>query len=151
MLRAFALAIAVGLFGAQPVNAQFCSDDGFSLYSGSYAMQGKLHGAPYGDAPFWCRLSIGTPGTITTVSCNPVLTSSGGVVQIALGGQLQVNPACSVTGHVDVNFSSAITRRYNVQGRLTHFEDWDMHHFIAVGTNGPISAPLSIISMAAAR
>jgi hypothetical protein len=150
MLRAFALAIAVSVFGAQPVNAQFCSEDGFSHYSGNYAVQGKLHGAPYGDAPFWCKLDIGVLGTITTVSCNPVLTANGGVVQIALGGQLQVNPACAVTGHIDVNFSSAIRRRYNVQGRLTHFEDWPMPHFIAIGTNGPISAPLSVMSIAAA-
>ena len=148
MLRAFALAIAVSLFGAQQVNAQICQN-GFSHYYGNYSMQGKLYGAPYGEVPFWCELYIGMLGAITTLSCNPVLTSSHGVAHVALSGQLQVSRACAVTGYIDVNFSSAIRRRYNVQGQFTEFHS-AMHHFIAIGTNGPISAPLSVMSIAAA-
>ena len=112
-------------------------------------MLGELHRAPYGDAPFWCQLYIGANAAITTVSCNPVLTKSAGVVRITLSGRLQIDTACTVTGYIDVNFSSAIRRRYNLQGQFT-ISGGDKYEFIAIGTNGPISAPLSEISLAAA-
>jgi hypothetical protein len=149
MLRMFVLAIAVTLFAVPSARAEYCPTHAFGN-SGNYSVLGELHGGPYGQAPFWCQIWIGSNGVITPRSCNPVMTTSAGVVTITLHGRLQVNATtCAVTGYVDASFSTAIPRRYTVQGKFSPLSDHP--HFIAIGTNGSVSAPVSIMSLSVSR
>ena len=125
-----------------PAAEAFCSKP--AVLAGNASLVGELHGAPYGEAAFWCEIFIGANGIVTTKSCNPVLTQIGGIVTITLGGRLNLDPACAVGGYIDATFSTAaIPRRYLVQGRFDDRAD----SFIALGTNGAILAiPHSVMN-----
>ena len=137
MTRLLALALAASIAGAPAAHA--CHGAVFGRHT---SLLGELHGAPYGETPFWCEIFIGANGVITTKTCDPLRTQSGGVATITLSGRLTLDPACALSGYVDAGFNTAIQRRYTVKGRVGAM-------FIAVGTNGPANAPLSVMSLSA--